>query len=145
MPRAMADQRRLKISEQNPIGNDLEGFRASYKSVCNSKRVSCTLDALGQLDLEDVKNLALDLLSALQTLRASRLLRSGGSGKDLFGDLLRLTSAVHSDDFDLDRTRPLLKAALADDLDDALVWDRVYDAVTESTPPPGSLFVPADP
>jgi hypothetical protein len=49
---------------------------------------------------------------------------------------LRLTSAVHSDDSDLDRIRPLLKAALADNLDDELVWNRVYDAITESTPPP---------
>jgi len=40
------------------------------------------------------------------------------------------------DDFDLDRIKPLLKAALADDSDDALIWDRVYDPVTESTPPP---------
>ena len=52
-------------------------------------------------------------------LRAPRVLRSGGSGKDLFGDLLRLTSAVHSDDFDLDRIKPLLNVALADHLENA--------------------------
>ncbi|KAK4134878.1 hypothetical protein BT67DRAFT_378402 [Trichocladium antarcticum] len=132
----MAVQPQLNIIEQNPIANSLEGFRTSYQSVCRSKRVPCTLDALDQLDLEDVQNLALDLLSALQTLRTSRLLHSAGSGKDLFGDLLRLTSSVYSNNFDLDRIRPLLEAALVDDLNDTLIWDRVYDAVIESTPLP---------
>jgi hypothetical protein len=47
-----------------------------------------------------------------------------------------LNSAVSSDNFDFDRIKPLLRAALADNRDDALIWDRVYDAVTESTPPP---------
>ncbi|SPQ24624.1 97c9ee06-2340-46e8-9cfe-007cd5817b15 [Thermothielavioides terrestris] len=131
----MADQSRLKIISDNPIGNGLDALRTSFQTVCADKEIPCTLDALGQLDFEDVKNLALDLLSALQALRASRLLRSSGSGKDLYGDLLRLNSAVHSDDFNLDRIKPLLKAALADPPNDALIWDLVYDAVTESTPP----------
>jgi hypothetical protein len=43
---------------------------------------------------------------------------------------------VNSDDFDLDRIKPLLDAALTDHSDDAFIWDQVYDAVTESTPPP---------
>jgi hypothetical protein len=51
-------------------------------------------------------------------------------------DLWRLELALRSDDFDLDRIKPLLNAALADHLDDALIWDRVYDAINESTPPP---------
>jgi len=55
---------------------------------------------------------------------------------NLFSDLSRLNSVINSYDFDLDRIKPLLNAALADPLDDALLWDRVYDAVTESTPPP---------
>ncbi|KAB5581241.1 hypothetical protein GE09DRAFT_1085605 [Coniochaeta sp. 2T2.1] len=121
----------------NPIGNGLDAFRASFNTVCADKRIPYTPDVPGQLDLEDVQNLALDLLSALQSLRASRLLRpGGGSGKNLFSDLSRLSSAGNSDDFDLDRIKPLLRAALADHRDDALIWNRVYDAVTESTPPP---------
>ena len=51
-------------------------------------------------------------------------------------DLLRLELSLDSDDFDLDRIKPVLNAALADHLDDTLIWGRVYDAVTESTPPP---------
>lgn len=43
---------------------------------------------------------------------------------------------MNSDDFDLDRIKPLLRVALADHRDDGLIWARVYDAVTESTPPP---------
>ncbi|KAB5514925.1 hypothetical protein GE09DRAFT_1161614 [Coniochaeta sp. 2T2.1] len=124
------------IIKDNPIGNGLDAFRASFDTVCADKRIPYTPDTPGHLDLEDVQNLALDLLSALQSLRASRLLRPGGSGKNLFSDLSRLSSAVNSDDFDLDRIKPLLRAALADHRDDALIWNRVYDAVTESTPPP---------
>ncbi|KAL2255999.1 hypothetical protein VTK26DRAFT_2372 [Humicola hyalothermophila] len=136
MPSAMADELRLKIIKDNPIGNGLDAFRASFNTVCADRRIPSTPDALGQLDLEDVQNLALDLVLALQSLRATRLLRSSGSGKNLFSDLSRLNSAVNSDDFDLDRIKPLIRAALADYRDDALFWDRVYDAVTESTPPP---------
>ncbi|KAK4097754.1 hypothetical protein N658DRAFT_500058, partial [Parathielavia hyrcaniae] len=54
----------------------------------------------------------------------------------LRSDLLRLELSLDSDDFDLDRIKPVLNAALADHLDDTLIWGRVYDAVTESTPPP---------
>jgi hypothetical protein len=50
---------------------------------------------------------------------------------------LSLNSAIISDDdFDFGRIKPLLKAALVGDSDDTLIWGRVYDAVTESTPPP---------
>ncbi len=43
---------------------------------------------------------------------------------------------ISSDDFDLDRIKPLLNAALADNPDDVLIWDQASNAVTESTPPP---------
>ena len=84
----------------------------------------------------DLQNLTLDLLGVLQDLRASCLLPSSGRGKNLRCDLLRLDSAVESDDFDLDHTKPLLNAALANDLDDALIWDQVYLIIIESIPPP---------
>ncbi|KAH7118143.1 hypothetical protein B0J13DRAFT_652576, partial [Dactylonectria estremocensis] len=54
----------------------------------------------------------------------------------LRSDLLGLISAVASADFDFGRVKPLRKSALADEADDALIWDQVYNAVTESTPPP---------
>ncbi|KAB5513428.1 hypothetical protein GE09DRAFT_1162395, partial [Coniochaeta sp. 2T2.1] len=76
------------IIKDNPIGNGVDAFRASFNTACSDKRIPYTPDAPGQLDLEDVQNLALDLLSALQSLRASRLLRPGGSGKNLFSDMM---------------------------------------------------------
>ncbi|KAK3938276.1 hypothetical protein QBC46DRAFT_239378, partial [Diplogelasinospora grovesii] len=44
--------------------------------------------------------------------------------------------SVPSDNFDFDRIKPLLNAVLAESPDDALIWDQVYNAVTEATPPP---------
>lgn len=142
----------LKIIESNPIGEGLNTFRASFNSICDNAGVSRTPDALGQLDQEgiiiqlralhfsdqhtDIQNLTIYLLLALQSLRASRLLPSSGSGKNLFSDLSSLNSAVNSDKYDFHRIKPLLNTALADHLNDALIWTRVYDAVTESTPPP---------
>ncbi|KAL8410404.1 hypothetical protein RB596_000189 [Gaeumannomyces avenae] len=130
----MAD--RSRIISDNPIGNGLAAFHASFHSICDEKQVPRTLDALGQLDQEDLQTIALILLSTLQILPASRLLRSGGTGKNVLGDIARLNSAVASNDSDLDRIKPLLRAALADNPDDALIWDQVYCAVAESTPPP---------
>jgi hypothetical protein len=54
----------------------------------------------------------------------------------LRSDLLTIISAVTSADFNFDRIKPLLQSALADKLDDVLIWNQVYNAVTESTPPP---------
>ena len=84
----------------------------------------------------DIQNLVLDLLSALRNLDAIRFLRSKTGRGALRSDLLRLISAAASDGFDFDRVKPLLELALTDEPDDALVWDQVYNAVTESTPPP---------
>jgi hypothetical protein len=86
----------------------------------------------------DLQNLTLDLLSALRNLPAVRQLASRTGHGTLRNDLLKLISAVASDDFDLDfdRIKPLLNAALADKSDDTLIWDQVYNAVTDSTPPP---------
>ncbi|KAL2192746.1 hypothetical protein P885DRAFT_64684 [Corynascus similis CBS 632.67] len=135
-------QSRSEIIKQHPIGNGLEGFRALYRSVCDSKSIPYTFDALGQLDLEGrigTTSISHTLLTGMQMSRISPLIFSYGSSKNLFSDLSRLNSAVNSDDFDLDRIKPLLNASLADHLDDTLIWDRVYDAVADSTPPPRSI------
>jgi len=62
------------------------------------------------LTLAELKDILLDLILALQSLPASRLLPSNGGNKNLLGDLLRLNSAVNSDDFDIERFLPLLNA-----------------------------------
>lgn len=84
----------------------------------------------------DLQNFILDLLFALRNLPAIRFLRSKAGRDTLRADLLKLISAVSSDEFDFDRIKPLLKSAIANDIDDSRIWDEVYHAVTETTPPP---------
>jgi hypothetical protein len=74
----------------------------------------------------------------LLVLPASRILRSNSGNKNFFDDLLRLNSAVNSDDFDIERVTPLLKAVINNESDD-IIWDKAYAAVTEFTPPPRPL------
>ncbi|KAK0621573.1 hypothetical protein B0T17DRAFT_295605 [Bombardia bombarda] len=132
---AMMDQSQSEIIKSNPIGKGLDPFRATFISICEERSISCSPDALGQLDRQDVQDLVFNLLSALQILPAIRLLRSKTGNGTLRSDLLRLNSAVDSDDFDFDRIKPLLNAALTEK-PDSEIWDQVYNAVTESTPPP---------
>ena len=147
IPSSMADQDRSIIIKDNPIGNGLDVFRASFNSVCNGASISCNPDALEQLGQEgkqqnsisgyasdhraDIQNLVLDLLFALGNHPRSKT--SHGTHRN---DLLKLISAVNSRDIDLDRIKPLLKAALDVNPDDTFIWEQVHDAVTTSTPPP---------
>ncbi|KAL8314260.1 hypothetical protein RB593_008070 [Gaeumannomyces tritici] len=132
----MLDQAR--IIQDYPIGNDLDSFRAFFRAVCTDKGTPCTSDAFGQLDLEDAQSITLSLLAALLGLKAPLRLRSRGNDKKnlLVSDLSRLAEANNLGNFDTNRIKPLLNAILSDHPGDALIWDRVYDAVPESTPPP---------
>ncbi|OTB20509.1 hypothetical protein K445DRAFT_7288 [Daldinia sp. EC12] len=112
----MADDLRSKVIQENPIGKSLEAFRVLFDSAC----------------LRDLVNL---LLLTLQVHPASGLLAARTGRGTLRDGLRQLQVALNSDDLDLDRIKPLPKLALADDLDDALIWDQAYLAVTESTPP----------
>lgn len=132
----MTDQAQSEILENNPIGKGLDAFRTSFNSICEDTSISCTPDTLGQLTQEDIQTLTIGLLSALLNLPATRFLRSKTSHGTLSSDLLKLISAITSDNFHFDRIKPLLTAALTDNWDDVLIWDQVYNAVTESTPPP---------
>ncbi|KAH7000856.1 hypothetical protein EDB80DRAFT_581085 [Ilyonectria destructans] len=131
----MADQARSRVIG-NPIGNGLDAFRSLFNSTCEGRDISRARDTLDQLDQEDVQDLTSSLLLALQILPATRLLPSKTGRGTLRSDLLRLISAVASAEFNFDRVKPLLKSALSDEPDDALIWDQVYNAVTEPTPPP---------
>ncbi|KAH8746956.1 hypothetical protein F5883DRAFT_700119, partial [Diaporthe sp. PMI_573] len=71
---------------------------------------------------------------ALQGLWASRLLCSGSRGKNLCDDLSRLSTAINSNDFNLNCTKPLLSAVLANKLDDK-IWDQVYRTIIQITLP----------
>ncbi|KAI0836075.1 hypothetical protein F5Y06DRAFT_274145 [Hypoxylon sp. FL0890] len=134
----MADQNRLEIIRNNPIGRGLEAFLASFGSLCESKEIPCSREAVDQLDDEDLQNIAIELLSALQGLRVSRLLPSRNGKKNLLRDLPGLISAVDSDAFDFDRVKPLLRAVI-DRKPDEEIWNQVYYALTESTPPPRTI------
>ncbi|ORY59944.1 uncharacterized protein BCR38DRAFT_350524 [Pseudomassariella vexata] len=125
----------LNIIEDNPIDTGLDSFHVSFASTCQSRGLSCSPGSLGHLGHNDLQDLTLDLLAALQGLRISRLLPSTGRGKNLLSDLTRLNSAANSDNFDFDRVRPLLDVTLAKSADGD-IWEQVYIAVTESTPPP---------
>ncbi|KAF4502795.1 hypothetical protein FAGAP_951 [Fusarium agapanthi] len=133
----MRNESQSKIIEENPIGNDLDTFRASFGSICKGAGFSAASDALKELEQQDLRNLTLPLLFTLQSHTASGLLTNNGRGT-LRSDLLRLISAAASDDFDFERVKPLLKSAL-DSEPDARIWDRAYDVVVESTPPPRSV------
>ena len=84
----------------------------------------------------DLRKLVLAFLSVAQNLPAARLLPARTGRGTLRSDLLRLELSLDSNDFNLDRIKPLLRLALAGKPDDSLIWKLVYDAVTESTPPP---------
>ena len=84
----------------------------------------------------DLRSLAFLLLPSLQSLPAAGQLLSKTGRGNLEDDLLKLISAVASDGFDFDRIKRLLNAATSDSPDDRIIWDQVYNAVTESTPPP---------
>ncbi|KAM0269829.1 hypothetical protein ACHAQH_009646 [Verticillium albo-atrum] len=135
----MADRPWSQIIEENPIGKGLEAFGASFKSICSNRGIPSRPTSLGKLDDDELRNIALILLSTLQILPAARQLHSKTSGKHIFSDLLTLNAAIVSDDYNLDKIRPLLSSALTDNLDDALLWDHVCNAVAESTPPPRSI------
>ncbi|KAL2889272.1 hypothetical protein HOO65_030773 [Ceratocystis lukuohia] len=132
----MENQSPSKIIENHPIGKGLDAFRASFNSICEDMSILCSPDALDQLDLRDSRDLVISLLTAVQNLTAIRFLPSKTGHDSLRTDLIRLNFTVASTDFNFDRVKPLLKSALADETDDTLLWDQVYQAVTEHTPPP---------
>ncbi|KAM3510126.1 hypothetical protein MY11210_006043 [Beauveria gryllotalpidicola] len=132
----MGDQPQPRIIKDNPIGNGLDEFRACFNSICEGASISCTPDALEALGQENFRKLVLAFLSVAQNLAAARLLPARTGRGTLRSDLLRLELSLDSNDFNLDRIKPLLRSALAGKPDDSLIWKLVYDAVTESTPPP---------
>ncbi|EQL02155.1 serine/threonine-protein kinase Sgk2 [Ophiocordyceps sinensis CO18] len=125
----MADQTRADIIKGHPFGTGLDDVRTSFHSICAVNNIS-RVEHLGQ---EDLRELVLDLLRRLQN--HARLVRSSGHGRRLFGDLSWLNLVVESDDaVDLGRMEPLLNAAVAEHLDDSLVWKSVYEVIPQSYP-----------
>ncbi|KAL7782027.1 serine/threonine-protein kinase Sgk2 [Trichoderma ceciliae] len=140
----MLDPASSTLINSNPIGDGLRAFRDQYHSICRDRNVPDSSETLIQLDLEDLRNLTLLLLLSLRSLPAAGLLFSETGRNTLRDVLLTLISAVASNGFDFDRVRPLLRAALASEPQDSLIWNRVSAAAVESTPPPRSIAKPAD-
>ncbi|KAF1835673.1 hypothetical protein BDW02DRAFT_567708 [Decorospora gaudefroyi] len=99
----MTDATRSAIIKEKPIAHGLHAFRDSAQSLSQGLDASTSTGVLGRIDDESLQDHALDLLSALQILPASRSLPSGTGGKNLFSDLSRLNLAVNSGDFDVRR------------------------------------------
>ena len=87
------------------------------------------------LTIVGLKDLAVHLIVALQGLPVARSLPSVAGRGTLRSDLLRLELSTESEDFDLERVIPLLRAVVNDEPNET-IWNKVYDAVTEPTPPP---------
>ncbi|KAI1524152.1 hypothetical protein PtrSN001C_011160, partial [Pyrenophora tritici-repentis] len=126
---------RLEIIQSKPIAGGLDPFRAFFNSTYKDVGIPETSQVLGPVGSEETQGCLVALVSALQTLKASRHLPSSRGGKNLLEDLSRLMTTVNADEFDVDRILPLLQATLRKESDD-IIWNAVYDAVTESTPPP---------
>ncbi|KAH8435191.1 uncharacterized protein LDX57_012819 [Aspergillus melleus] len=102
----MSEQAWSRLIDEHPIGHGLDSFRASFNLICAG--IGGDLD---HLDLEDAQDLTSSLLTALQILPITRLLRSKSGRSTVRSDLLRIISAVASDSFDFNRIKPLLKVA----------------------------------
>ncbi|KAL5430091.1 hypothetical protein PMIN06_012610, partial [Paraphaeosphaeria minitans] len=81
------------------------------------------------------KDLIVRLTFSLQSLPAAEALSSRTSRGSLRADLLNFAARAVSSDFDFELVIPLLEEIWRH-TDDPKIWDKVYDAVTESTPPP---------
>ncbi|KAF2843943.1 hypothetical protein T440DRAFT_523872 [Plenodomus tracheiphilus IPT5] len=126
---------RSQIIQSKPIAGGLDRFCTFFNSTYEGVGIPETSQVLGPVGNEETQDCLVALVSALQTLPASRHLPSTRGGKNLLEDLSRLMTAVNADDFDIERILPLLRAALRKESDN-VIWNAVYDAVTESTPPP---------
>ncbi|KAL7923472.1 hypothetical protein ACQKWADRAFT_320126 [Trichoderma austrokoningii] len=127
------NEHRLTVIRENPINNAFDAFRASFALAREEKSLAEDLDVLDTIDRLDHDDLSIDLLWTIVGLRPPRLLHSVGIGKNLFSDIVRLSLAVNSDDFNFAAIKPLFIAIL-ERKSDKEIWDRVYDAVSPSLP-----------
>lgn len=81
--------------------------------------------------------LSSDLVVALQLLPASRTLPPISGRQTLIGGLLSLALRIEAGEYEFESLIPLLHAILSREPDDS-IWDKVYAAAAESTPPPKS-------
>ncbi|KAL7623845.1 hypothetical protein AAE478_005401 [Parahypoxylon ruwenzoriense] len=136
----MTDREREEIIRSSPIGNSLDGFHVLFNSICQSRSVPCSPEALDQLNDEDVQDLVSSLLAVLRVLPIARRLPSGTGRGTLRNGFLTLISAVASNDFNYECVRPLLEGVISKKPDEE-IWTQVYHAITESTTPPRPMLM----
>ncbi|KAK5998909.1 hypothetical protein PT974_01293 [Cladobotryum mycophilum] len=124
-----------EVIQVNPIGNALDGVHHIFDSECQKADILCTPESLSQLGPDSLRNIASDLILSLMTHKASHILPSCDGAALLIDDLSKLLPRVRSNDFDRYRICSLLEMALGRH-EDTTIWDKVYEAVKEYTPPP---------
>ncbi|KAH1912923.1 hypothetical protein KXW47_006564, partial [Aspergillus fumigatus] len=134
----MARPSRTEIAKAKPIGDGLDAFRDALRELCAQLNIARPFDAAKLENNEGFKNQLVDLIVTLQSLPASSHLPSTTARGTLRNELRRFISVVDSDEFDIARLFPLLDA-IYDCQPDETIWNEVYTAVVESTPPPRSL------
>jgi hypothetical protein len=149
------------IIASNPIKERLDIFRRSFKSMCNgleisefqdtSKQVVLLIEAAGagmtqnvrssafELTRENAKSLILDLIFALQSLPAARILPSKNTSGILLDDIVRFAPNVISKDFDNKSVVPLLEQVIKH-APDWNIWNAVFALVTKPRATPPTVF-----
>ncbi|KAH6618180.1 hypothetical protein B0J18DRAFT_273366 [Chaetomium sp. MPI-SDFR-AT-0129] len=131
----------LQIIKDNPIGDGLERFRMSFSSICHDAHLPPTIfgDVLERVGHQNLGSIFGAFLKAAQKLPAADLLPASLGPGTLRDDLQRLELSVRAGlfylGFDVDLIKPLLKSALIEPIDDALIWSQVYSFLAEFTHP----------
>ncbi|KAI1357204.1 hypothetical protein F5Y08DRAFT_334033 [Xylaria arbuscula] len=110
------DQHQLDIIQAHPFGAHLDAVRASLYKIAP---IPTDIGSISSEEIQDVSIQKLPSASGVGNLRQ---------------ELLKLTSAVASHNVYSDRIKPLLHAVLVC-RPDVEIWEQVYRAVAESTPP----------
>ncbi|KAI1164025.1 hypothetical protein F5B18DRAFT_661377 [Nemania serpens] len=124
------DQHQLDIIQAHQLGTHLDVVRVSLYQIAPTP---ADIDSVSPDSLA-LRHPGLSLLLSLENHAASRLLLSQTGHGHLNSDIFKLISAVASNPVHSDRIKPLLNAILTH-RPDVEIWEQVYHAVTESTPP----------
>ncbi|TWU75060.1 hypothetical protein ED733_006610 [Metarhizium rileyi] len=142
----MSTSYRSQIIHSEPIGDALIPFRrlfsASNESVSAPQDINPHTQGNALDDsltftivhnISGLKDVATFLISVLSNLPAARSLPSVTGRGTLRNDLLQLLS-TEPEGSELERVVPLIRAVIHDESDE-IIWNKVYAALAESTPP----------
>ncbi|MCJ1360537.1 MAG: hypothetical protein MMC33_010545, partial [Icmadophila ericetorum] len=139
----MATASELSKIRSNPIKEGLDPFSRLFESTCADLGIVASSNAVHAVFSTAVttvtKNLVLDLLLALQSQPAARILPSRNGHGTLLGDLSGYVTLVDSNNFDIKSAIPLVERAV-NNASDVEIWNAVFDLVVrtslkQATPP----------